>query len=94
MDFHVNSVKIFPNPVSDRFSVEINLQNKSSINIRLCNQLGKEIILLESKIYEAGRHVIPNIAIEKNMKEGVYYCMIQTENQQITKKIVIINPGK
>jgi PKD repeat protein len=78
---NITSVSVTPNPSSDGMFT-LTAQNVANMNITVYNILGKKIF---SKQLSEGRHTIDLSAEAK----GSYFVTIQTENEVITKKIVI-----
>jgi hypothetical protein len=74
-------IQISPNPSNDGLFT-LNTQNVSKAGITVYNILGKKIM---SKEVSEGRHTL-DLSAEAN---GSYFVSIKTENEVITKKIII-----
>jgi hypothetical protein len=73
-DILSSGLSIFPNPTSDRFFIETNLQQQANLNISLTDIAGK-VIIQEVANISAGnaKHVI-SIA---NEKSGMYILKVE-----------------
>jgi len=80
-------VEIYPNPAKDKF--KINLQFKKSVlaDIKIYNASGQEVSMIESRNYLSGQNEI--LVDTYNFDSGLYFVSIKTENQSITRSIVI-----
>jgi hypothetical protein len=77
--------KAFPNPASDRISVQITNATENACFIRLTDQMGKTIY---------GQHHeldgINNLSIPvNNLPGGIYWLQVIVDNQLQTKRIVV-----
>ena len=80
--------KIYPNPASDYINIEYNLNNSETVEIMLYDNNGKLVYKLQNKtIHEAGIYSIQLTGIA--LPNGIYHCVLQTENRKETKKIII-----
>ncbi len=80
----MNTIKIFPNPVSDNVFVKFDRENISEVKIKMINVLGKEVYY---KIIQSPKHV-EKLNIDK-LTSGVYFMSIQRGTVVTTQKIVI-----
>lgn len=78
MDDDLN-LEIFPNPATDILNIAFTLKETQSVNIRLFNIYGQEMISLLNGRYEKGCHIVP-VQIE-NLEQGLYLCEIGTNNE-------------
>jgi serine protease AprX len=79
-NFKNASIKIFPNPLKDTFSMSVDGYAAESLSIQIYNILGQlvfENFKLVSKTIDS-----------KNLKNGIYILKIQYENQQKTVKLI------
>jgi len=82
------NLKIYPNPTSGTFTIEITLMNEDILNLSiysLCGTLMKQVYT--NQYFETGVH---NIEINGNdFINGVYFCELLTKDKRLTKKIII-----
>jgi hypothetical protein len=79
-------VGIFPNPISERLTVQLNFQSEQKINIQLFNVSGK-------LIYEIPKHSVKNNQYYFNMPglpSGVYYITVSNGKSRVSRKLVHI----
>ena len=79
-NFKNASIKIFPNPIKDTFSIFVDAFAAESLSIQIYNILGQ-------LVFEKSKLVSKNID-SKNLKNGIYILKIQYENQQKTVKLI------
>jgi hypothetical protein len=80
-------IKVYPNPVVADISLEIDLKTTSNIIVLLTDFQGRMI----SKLYD-GKNKSKKYIFHlnrKNIKKGIYFVRVQTENQQFVKKILL-----
>ncbi|TVZ54885.1 putative secreted protein (Por secretion system target) [Lutibacter sp. Hel_I_33_5] len=77
----LNEVSIYPNPVNNKFIIHLN--NKLNADLSIYDITGKEVIKrkLNSKTTEVS---------VLNLKKGLYFASIISENKKIIKKIIKI----
>ncbi|OFX23212.1 MAG: hypothetical protein A2033_13915 [Bacteroidetes bacterium GWA2_31_9] len=80
----INSLLIFPNPVSDNFNVQFNTNIKSEISIIIFNSLGN--IVLEENINSYSGKVDQSLKFEDYLP-GIYFLQIKSGKFIITKQI-------
>lgn len=82
------SLSCFPNPVIDNAFINYTLAREAKVSLKIYNTLGQEVfILLNGANQSAGNHqVYLNGATLKN---GIYYCVLNTGNSSIASKIII-----
>lgn len=82
----IKSVRVSPNPFSQKTVFYFNLTNKEDITITVKNVLGKTVFN-KSYTVSSGNKEIP--FYKNNLKPGMYIYAIQTRNQVISKRFVI-----
>lgn len=82
------SVNIFPNPTFDKVTVELQQLQTAEVRIELRDGLGRlRQILLNDDYLLPGMH---RIDLETStLSNGIYFLNIRTDEQQLTKKIMI-----
>lgn len=82
------SVNIYPNPARDHFDLYLQLSATSRVSVTLYDLTGKKAgELVREDIFSEGSHRIS--AETGNLKAGIYFCVLQSGNQKVTKKLVI-----
>lgn len=86
---HQNSLTIFPNPFNGHADIKIELNESASVNLRVLNQLGNEVIVFSrGENYNAGNY---NFKItDIGLAEGIYYCILELNGQQVDSKKLIL----
>jgi hypothetical protein len=75
-----------PNPFSDNTSINIELMSSSNIDFDITDITGKVVKHLELGLLGAGNH---NININSdNLKSGIYYYSITSDEFKMTKKMI------
>ena len=77
----LSSVKIYPNPVGERFNLELN--NLSYSKVSVSDQLGRNIQTINPDC----DHIIIDVS---SFEKGVYFINIKDSKSLITKKIIVI----
>ncbi len=84
------SIKIYPNPVSNQFTIGYNLVRAAEVDIRMFDLTGKEIKIIEKGFKEKGNSQQTfNVQNEKLVK-GIYFIKFQFDKSTYTKKLVIL----
>nr|HMT30309.1 T9SS type A sorting domain-containing protein [Bacteroidia bacterium] len=82
-------VKVFPNPVSDRFTVDFSLSEAGSVEMNLISLDGKLSSKIISETMSPGDHEV-SYQVPGDFRKGNY--LLQIKNDHITqyKKIVLL----
>ena len=78
---------IYPNPASENASIHLTLEKEASVDIRIYNLTGQEIISLGKATFPSGRHVreIP----ARDLPAGIYMVRTFISGQVYTSKMVV-----
>lgn len=78
---------IFPNPVKDRATLELDVTQNSELNIELINIQGRRVFQTSVIPNYTGRH---SIALSfDNIERGIYFLKIRNNNEQFfTQKVI------
>lgn len=80
----------YPNPFTQTTWITFSLNKPAKVSLHIYDALGKEVItLLENEPYKSGKFDYIFNATTANLKAGVYYYTIVSEDQRITKKMVL-----
>jgi|AntAceMinimDraft_17_1070374.scaffolds.fasta_scaffold02286_2 PKD repeat protein len=80
---------VFPNPLNNKTTIMFQLPESGEVKLKVYNYTGECIATLFDKTANAGQ--VYKIEFDtKKLSAGVYYGVLQTDNKQVTKKMVII----
>ncbi|GAB4294267.1 MAG: hypothetical protein Kow0068_19110 [Marinilabiliales bacterium] len=83
-DFSDNSVKIFPNPAKDKFSLEFNNPPGENVNVRIYDISGNEIY------NNSFPYIVYKININiSDFEPGMYLVKINTKSNEFVEKLMI-----
>ena len=80
----INSLLIYPNPVSENFNVQFNTNIKTEITILIFNSLGN--IILKKEINSYTGKVDENIKFDEFLP-GIYFLQIKAGKYIVTKQV-------
>jgi hypothetical protein len=78
----------YPNPFNPTTKIKYMLAEKSKVNIKVFDILGKEIVELVNEVKDFGSN--ETIFDASNLPSGVYFYRIRTENFIDTKKMILL----
>lgn len=78
---------IYPNPSSDHFNIGFELNNGSSVQVKVFDVYGREVVQLLNSKLEAGGHELM-WKPEASNPTGVYIIEITSGNRAMTKKVL------
>jgi hypothetical protein len=76
--------KIYPNPVDERFTLEINQSDHKGFRVELFNKIGAKV----QTIHVAPNQSVLNINVS-NLEPGIYNVLIHNGKQLITERITV-----
>lgn len=71
------TILLYPNPVANNLTLEIDLVNPSTVNMAIYDALGKLVGTSIMKKYPTGKNML-SVATD-NLKSGMYYLLVSTE---------------
>ncbi len=78
-------LSVYPNPITDNFTLAINSFNSAKCKIYITDINGKiSSVLYEGIILEGKQNLTLN-----NLESGIYFLHVQTNNKHLTKKIIV-----
>jgi len=85
----INTVNldIYPNPFFANTTISFETRNAGPIEIKLFDMQGKLAQVVLNKKLETGNHQIS--LVRSNLKQGIYYIQLRSENESIVKKVLI-----
>lgn len=79
-------LKVFPNPTTSHFNVDINLPKETTIQVQFVNVLGQ--IILDRQFDLIGQQ---QLVFDEDLKDGVYFLLVSIEDIVYTKKLIVHN---
>lgn len=88
----INNFKVYPNPLyatTQTLKITYNIKKSALVTVKMLDVLGNEVSTLFSQQVEAGsRNGEFNIA--SNVSSGFYFIRLSADNDQITKKLSVV----
>jgi hypothetical protein len=84
-----NSISIFPNPVTDWFSAEFNLNTPDIVQINLISSSGQVVFTNKAQYYPEGKHQCRLSKIPE-LRAGIYILKMETARQLHYTRLVKI----
>lgn len=78
----------YPNPFNSNTTIKYSLTENAYIKLKLYDILGNEVMTIEEGFHPEGIYTL-NINTE-NLSSGVYLYRLITDNQNITKKLILL----
>ncbi len=82
-----NSIKVFPNPATDRINVSFYNKTNSNTEVSLYSLDGKQAFTLLNENLNAGEQTF-NFDLSGNIKPGIYFVKISNDHMNSVKKIL------
>jgi hypothetical protein len=83
-----------PNPFEEYTFFSFKTESKSTVTLSVLDLLGKPVAtLINGETMAAGKHVIHFSPEEYQLKPGIYYYSLVTENKTITRKMIYAKQG-
>lgn len=83
----VLSVNVFPNPASGNSSLAFALEKPKTLDLRITDVLGKEMLRIKPELYAAGEQQI--LLPVAGLQNGMYVIQLSDGTTQITKRLLI-----
>lgn len=81
---------ILPNPASEQTNLFVRLSSASPVTVTIYDLTGNRVgDIIKDQILEAGSNRV--IMSTKDLRAGMYFCVITASGQQLTKKLIISN---
>ena len=78
----------YPNPFNPSTTIQFNLAKRSAVNLTVYDVLGNEVATLVNDVRQAGQNVVAFDG--SNLSSGVYFYTLQTADEIITKKMMLM----
>ena len=82
----------YPNPFSDMTSIGFNIQATQHVSVKVYDMLGHEVAILTDENLSQGEHTLywdGNDKDGSSLANGLYLIRLQTENQSLSKTVVL-----
>ncbi|MCH8317962.1 MAG: T9SS type A sorting domain-containing protein, partial [Bacteroidetes bacterium] len=85
----IELTNIYPDPFSDHATIVYSIEKPAYISLRIVNINGNIVkTFVKNRFQLAGNY---KLRLEgKNFKAGVYFCVLETPNYKISKKIILV----
>jgi len=77
---------VYPNPVGDVLSIQVNIDNKSSVKVVIYDELGRQVENIFTKELYTDNNII-DLDVN-NYKSGIYFISLNIDNQTFTKQFI------
>ncbi len=78
---------IFPNPFSDKLTLDLGTESSATPELKVYNLLGQEVEFLVSELEPGTRYAIH----VKNQRSGMYYLEVKTSGLEYRKKVIYVH---
>lgn len=86
----VSNVKSYPNPFSERTSIQFALRQKNNVKIVLYSQFGQVVKIIANTSFNQGKHNLELDAKALRLTPGIYFYKITAGSQDIVKSLVVM----
>jgi len=80
------SMNVYPNPFSTSTTIEYEVQQPSSVQIRIYNQLGEQVYNICENLRPKAKSRLRWSS--ENLPSGIYYCVLTTDKEMKTIKMI------
>jgi len=80
--------EIYPNPVTDAFTLQLNLTNTEVLTIQLFDLMGRDMGMLYSDVLKNGQHAI-SLSLPGAITPGIYQVLARTDKTSAIRKILV-----
>lgn len=81
------SISVFPNPVKDKGTLQITLEQQSDVVVEFYDLTGKKIKEVRLKDVDKGKMMLEFNTV--GMNDGIYICQVKTNKWVKAKRIVV-----
>ena len=80
----------YPNPFNPSTQINFDLRITDYVTLKVYDAIGNEIAVLAEGKFSPGGHSVTFDASLHNASSGIYFYRLTTDNQTITKKMVMV----
>ncbi len=84
----IENISIYPNPVVEQLKVSFKSSQRTSANISIFNNIGKQVYTHESEV-EPGQNFFTIDVRDSSIEPGIYFVQIVSENEKYTRKLIV-----
>lgn len=84
----IDNITVYPNPVVDELKVAFRSNQRGLAVVSLFNNIGKQVFKEQSEVEPGNNIILVNIR-SKSIEPGVYFVQLVSENQTITRKLIV-----
>jgi hypothetical protein len=84
------SLDIFPNPSSNRTTIEYSLGAAGDVSIELFDELGRRVALLAAERRHAGTHQIEFSPDDYDLSAGIYLVTLTIKGESRTRQLIVV----
>ncbi len=78
----------YPNPFNPTTKISFSIPNSGHVTLKVFDILGREVIVLVNKVFEAGKYEVEFNA--SHLPSGVYISYLTTGNKTLTSKMLLL----
>jgi hypothetical protein len=83
-----STLRCYPTPSSSLVTIECELAQSGNVDMRIVDQLGREVAQLADGELQSGVHHFSWNA--QTLPAGIYHCRLQTASERIVRQIVVV----
>ncbi|MBC8314685.1 MAG: T9SS type A sorting domain-containing protein [Bacteroidetes bacterium] len=81
------SISVYPNPVTDKAVVKVNMPRHGNVQISMSNMLGQTVMKVDQGYIAAGSQ---QFTLDTgHLTAGLYFCTVQINSQKYTQKLIV-----
>jgi len=84
-----NALSIFPNPITDRFTISFTELMEGEYDISVFDLQGRKVHEMNTSILVSGDYQYDLSATELNMQTGVYLIRVHASQGEISRKVIV-----
>ena len=82
-------ISVYPNPVTNTTAVHVTLAAATTIELRLTDLLGRDVLSLPAKTYGVGQQTLPLLAAGRTLPAGIYVVRISLDGETYSSKLTV-----
>ena len=83
----ISEYNVYPNPVKNNLTIELNLNEQSLVNVFVTDMLGNKVVQINNEELNAGANTLKWNS--SNLSNGIYLLNIATNNSLKIKKLIL-----
>ena len=86
----ITNVQVFPNPITDQINLRYYVSRNSTVNIKIMDVLGNEVMTLFSQRVDPGEQKFTYNLNSNKLSSGFYFVRLVVGNESIIRRISIL----